>query len=176
MEKKSIKSEVYTLKKRVGALKCYREKVERWAGRVAPAITELQNDDETEISEEASNVLTEVRRELTDSMVFSKSYIYGYMDTFYFDKLVVSSLHDRVARYPELGKLERPLRHILSNLEKFSDEKSKIVLSEMAYNHFSKNLVNRFDDLLSNLEISSKQAIDQLENCTYEMLREVDYM
>ena len=176
MEKKAIKSEVESLRRRVEELKSYRSKVERWAGRVAPAITKIQSNEQMVISSEATVALKKLKRQLTDSMEFSKDFLYSYMDTFYYDRLVVSTMRDNIVKYPELNELERPLRHILSNLDKFNAVKAKIKLSAYAEGCFSQDLLDRFDDLANNLDISSKQAIDRLDDCTYEMLREVDYM
>ena len=175
MEKK-VKSEVESLRRRVEELNSYRSKVERWAGMVAPAITKIQSNEEIAISSEATVALKKLKRQLTDSMEFSKDFLYSYMDTFYYNKFVVSVMHENIVKYPELNELERPLRHILSNLDKFNSVRDKIKLSAYAEDCFSKDLLDRFDDLVNNLDISSKQAIDQLEDCIYVMLREVDYM
>ena len=109
-------------------------------------------------------------------MEFSKDFLYSYMDTFYYNKLVVSIMHENIVKYSELNEVERPLRHILSNLDKFNSVRDKIKLSAYAEDYLSKELVDSFDDLVNNLDISSKQAIDRLEDCIYVMLREVDYM
>ena len=176
MEKKVIKSEVESLRRRVEELKSYRSKVEKWAGRVAPAITKIQRNEDIAISSEATAALKKLKRQLTDSMEFSKDFLYSYMDTFYYNKLVVSVMHDNIVKYSELNEVERPLRHILSNLDKFNSVRDKIKLSAYAEDYLSKELVDSFDDLVNNLDISSKQAIDRLEDCIYVMLREVDYM
>ena len=79
MEEKAIKSEVESLRRRVEELKSYRSKVEKWAGRVAPAITKIQRNEDIAISSEATAALKKLKRQLTDSMEFSKDFLYSFI-------------------------------------------------------------------------------------------------
>ncbi len=169
-----LKSSIDAMENKIEKLKIYRGKVDYYASQILPVIEKLSGD-ELLMSGCARSAFVYIKENLSNSFLFAKNY-HDELDSFYYHKSTVKKLYEKVRVYSELSKLERPLRHIISNIEKFYSIRDTMVFDADLYNTSLKSLIKEFDDLVQNLQISSDIAIGALSNCLDKISNSAQYL